>query len=87
MEMFVRAPIRAYGNSLALFQHTRNCLNIWVMKEYTDVSSWTKIVSLADQDLTEDIPRPFCMGFWRNNIPNARGFRESGEVILEMCDG
>ncbi|KAL4619576.1 hypothetical protein ACB092_06G089800 [Castanea dentata] len=58
-------------------------LIIWVMKEYTDSSSWTKFVILADQG----IPRPFHIGFSTNYDPTARGLRKSGEVILEMCDG
>lgn len=49
-------------------------LNVWVIKEYGDVSSWTKIVILADQD---------PIGY----IPTAKGFRKSGEIILETNDG
>jgi F-box interacting protein len=42
--------ISAYGNSLALFRETVRALNIWVMKEYADASSWTKIYTFAVPD-------------------------------------
>ena len=54
-----------------------HCLRIWVMKDYADASSWTKIISLSDLVFIEGIPRS-C-------IPT--GFRKSGEVILEMYGG
>ncbi|XP_075668642.1 F-box protein At3g07870-like [Castanea sativa] len=72
--------IWAYGNSLALIQHS----NLWVMKEYANASSWTKILSLADQGVRMGIPRPLGMGASKSK---ARGFRKSGEVIVEMADG
>ncbi|KAK4576647.1 hypothetical protein RGQ29_027267 [Quercus rubra] len=68
------STISAYGNSLALYQEvSMNYLNIWLMKEYGNASSWTKVVILADQG-----PR-----YYR---PSAKGFRKSGEVILKMND-
>ena len=76
-EYSVSVSISAYGNSLALFQQRIYRLSIWVMKDYADASSWTKIISLADVVLIEGIPRS-C-------IP--KGFRKSGEVILEMYGG
>ncbi|XP_030943768.1 F-box protein CPR1-like [Quercus lobata] len=80
-EYWVRVSISAYGNSLALFQRGFiHCLSIWVMKYYADASSWTKIISLADEGLIEGIPRSHCMR-------KAICFRKSGEVILEMYGG
>ena len=81
-EYWVRVSISAYGNSLALFQRgfSIHCFGIWVMKDYADASSWTKIISWADEGLIEGIPRSHCM-------PTAIGFRKSGEVILEMYGG
>ena len=81
-EYWVRVSISAYGNSLALFQRgfSIHCFGIWVMKDYADASSWTKIRSWADEGLIEGIPRSHCM-------PTAIGFRKSGEVILEMYGG
>nr|XP_023883770.1 F-box protein CPR1-like isoform X2 [Quercus suber] len=71
--------ISAYGNSLALFQrgYSIPCLNIWVMKDYADASSWTKIITLPDEGFIEVIP----------SIPRPIGFRKSGEVILDMHGG
>lgn len=77
-QYWVRMSISVYKNSLALFHQqdfSSPCLNIWVMKEYVDESSWTKIVTLADDQ-----------GF-REYVPRALGFRSSGEVIIEMHDG
>uniref|UniRef100_A0A2N9GGF9 F-box domain-containing protein n=1 Tax=Fagus sylvatica TaxID=28930 RepID=A0A2N9GGF9_FAGSY len=67
--------ISAYGNSLALFHGTVRALdiwviNIWVMKEYADAASWTKIFTAAFPGFAYDVPRPIA-------------FRRSGEVILE----
>uniref|UniRef100_A0A2N9GGV9 F-box domain-containing protein n=1 Tax=Fagus sylvatica TaxID=28930 RepID=A0A2N9GGV9_FAGSY len=62
--------ISAYGNSLALFRETVRALNIWVMKEYADASSWTKIYTFAVPRFGYHAPRPIA-------------FRRSGEVILE----
>uniref|UniRef100_A0A2N9FG98 F-box domain-containing protein n=1 Tax=Fagus sylvatica TaxID=28930 RepID=A0A2N9FG98_FAGSY len=64
--------ISAYGNSLALFHRTDRALNIWVMKEYADASSWTKIFTYAVPVFGYDVPRPIA-------------FRRSGEVILEKA--
>ena len=42
--------ISANGNSLALFQKvSMDPLSIWLMEEFGNVSSWTKIVTLFDQ--------------------------------------
>ena len=57
-----------------------HCLRIWVMKDYADASSWTKIISLAAEGFIEGIPRSHCRH-------KAIGFRKSGEVILEMYGG
>ena len=62
--------ISAYGNSLALFNETDHALNIWVMKEYADASSWTKIFTYAVLGSGCHVPTPIA-------------FRRSGEVILE----
>ncbi|KAL4613980.1 hypothetical protein ACB092_07G022000 [Castanea dentata] len=79
-EYWVRVSISAYGNSLALFQQgfSIHRLSIWVMKDYADASSWTKIRTLPDAFLVEGVPRSHC-------IP--KGFRKSGEVILELYGG
>ena len=72
---------------LDLFQHMAipvayfkrlivKCVDIWLMKEYGDASSWTKIAILVDQGPRE----------WEY-IPWANGFRKSGEVILEEFEG
>ena len=50
-------------------------LDIWVLKNYVDASSWTKIISLDAQAAPHDISRP-PSGFYR-------AFRKSGEAILE----
>ncbi|KAK4564969.1 hypothetical protein RGQ29_006851 [Quercus rubra] len=79
-EYWVRVSISAYGNSLALFQpgFPNHRLSIWVMKDYADASSWTKIKTLPDAFLVEGIPRSHC-------IPKC--FRKSGEVIVELYGG
>ncbi|KAM3693894.1 hypothetical protein ACJW31_07G019300 [Castanea mollissima] len=79
-EYWVRVSISAYGNSLALFQQgfSIHRLSIWVMKDYADASSWTKIRTLPDAFLVDCVPRSHC-------IP--KGFRKSGEVILELYGG
>ncbi|XP_050247294.1 F-box protein At3g07870-like isoform X5 [Quercus robur] len=76
--------IMAFGNSIALLEpgYVLHTLDIWVLKNYADASSWTKIVSLDAQAPPQDIPRPFH-GFYRKKIPCAKAFRKSGEVILE----
>ncbi|KAF3951435.1 hypothetical protein CMV_022904 [Castanea mollissima] len=77
-QYWVRMSISVYKNSLALFHQqdfSSPCLNIWVMKEYVDESSWAKIVTMVDDQ-----------GF-REFVPRALGFRRSGEVIIEMHDG
>uniref|UniRef100_A0A2N9IFN9 F-box domain-containing protein n=1 Tax=Fagus sylvatica TaxID=28930 RepID=A0A2N9IFN9_FAGSY len=64
--------ISAYGNSLALFYDIDRALNIWVMKEYDDASSWTKIFTYAVLGFGYHVP-----------TPRPIAFRRSGEVILE----
>ena len=72
-ECRLSTSISAYGNSLALFQveYSMQCLNIWLMKEYGDASSWTKIEILADSGLP----------------PKPKAFRKGGEIRLEMNYG
>ena len=69
----------AFGNSIALLEpgYVLHTLDMWVLKNYADASSWTKIISLNAQ---VDISRPF---HYREKIPCAKAFRKSGEVILE----
>ena len=76
--------IMAFGNSIALLKprYVLHTLDIWVLKNYADASSWTEIISLDAQAPPQDIPRPFH-GFYRKKIPCAKAFRKSGEVILE----
>ena len=71
--------IMAFGNSIALLEpgYVLHTLDMWVLKNYADASSWTKIISLNAQ---VDISRPF---HYREKIPCAKAFRKSGEVILE----
>ncbi|XP_065623771.1 F-box protein At3g07870 [Quercus suber] len=70
MDYWKWVSILAYGNSIAMIQPGYS-LDIWVLKNYADASSWTKIISLDVQaPPQEDIPRP-------------KAFRKSGEVILE----
>ena len=68
--------ISAYQNSLAMFYEgfPNPTLNIWVMKNYADASSWTKFVISAYQGPIDYNPR-------------VTGFRKNGEVILEMNVG
>ncbi|XP_023909992.1 F-box/kelch-repeat protein At3g06240 [Quercus suber] len=75
------SPISTYGNSIAFFHQDYNshCLNIWVMKQYGIVSSWTKALSLTmtSQD-----------GFLsRDYIRRAVGFTRSGKIVWEMGAG
>ncbi|KAM3696594.1 hypothetical protein ACB098_06G052100 [Castanea mollissima] len=74
--------IMAFGNSIALLEpgYANHTLDIWVLKNYADASSWTKIISLNAQAPPQDISMPF---HYREKIPNAKAFRKSGEVILE----
>ena len=78
-KLWMRFSISAYGNSLALLQFSDHCprIGIWVMKDYADASSWTKILTLPDEGLIEGIP----------STPSPIGFRKSGEVILNMHGG
>jgi len=76
--------ILAYGNSIAVIEpgYSVDTLDIWVLKNYADASSWTKIISLDAQAAPQDIPRPLS-GFYRVKIPSLKAFRKSGEAILE----
>jgi F-box interacting protein len=65
-----------YGNSIALF-HKKPYLNrvdIWVMKEYGVVSSWTKV-------LVTDNLYPRSREF---KLPWPIGFRRNGQVVLKL---
>uniref|UniRef100_A0A2N9G7W2 F-box domain-containing protein n=1 Tax=Fagus sylvatica TaxID=28930 RepID=A0A2N9G7W2_FAGSY len=50
----LRAYVSVYGNSIALFQRRDSDYSeyeiIWVMKEYSVASSWTKVLTIDDQD-------------------------------------
>ena len=72
-----RVSILAYENSIAVIEpgYSFDTLDIWVLKNYADASSWTKIISLDAQAAPHDISRP-PSGFYR-------AFRKSGEAILE----
>ena len=52
--------IFAYGNSIAVIEpgYVLHTLDIWVLKNYADASSRTKIISLDAQAPPQDIPRP-----------------------------
>uniref|UniRef100_A0A2N9HUK0 F-box domain-containing protein n=1 Tax=Fagus sylvatica TaxID=28930 RepID=A0A2N9HUK0_FAGSY len=56
-----------YGNSIALFHRSdfRGFLNIWVMKEYGVVSSWTKVKTFTEHNPGVDLP--IAVGFRRNS--------------------
>uniref|UniRef100_A0A7N2L4G2 F-box associated beta-propeller type 1 domain-containing protein n=1 Tax=Quercus lobata TaxID=97700 RepID=A0A7N2L4G2_QUELO len=71
--------IMAFGNSIALLEpgYAFHTLDLWVLKNYADASSWTKIISLNAQAPPQDISRPF---HYREKIPCAKAFRKSGEV-------
>ena len=73
-ENSARLSILVYRNCLALIQeeHSIHSLNLWVMKEYAVVSSWTKVLTFDNQG---------------DNIPRAIGFKKSGEVLLAMKTG
>jgi F-box interacting protein len=62
-----------YGNSIALLQRKSyfDSLNIWVMKEYGIVSSWTNFFAIVEQDVE---PWPI-------------GFRRNGQVVLKLKSG
>ncbi|KAK4575482.1 hypothetical protein RGQ29_026446 [Quercus rubra] len=79
-----RVSILAYENSIAVIEpgYSFDTLDIWVLKNYADASSWTKIISLDAQAAPHDIPRP-PSGFYIVKIPSLKAFRKSGEAILE----
>nr|XP_023884339.1 F-box protein At3g07870-like isoform X1 [Quercus suber] len=70
--------VSVYRNSIAFFRKDDDFLQIWVMKEYGVVSSWTKVFSLP----------LFNLDFFgaSGSIQRALGFRRNGEVIL-IFDG
>ena len=78
---FLCAYVSICGNSIALFHDDYSSLrlNIWVMKHYGVVSSWTKALSL---------PMTYQGGFASTNyIPKAVGFTRNGRIVLEMNGG
>ena len=78
---FLCAYVSIHGNSIALFHYDYSSLrlNIWVMKHYGVVSSWTKALSL---------PVTYQGGFASTNyIPKAVGFTRNGRIVLEMNGG
>ena len=78
---FLCAYVSICGNSIALFHDDYSSLrlNIWVMKHYGVVSSWTKALSL---------PMTYQGGFVSTNyIPKAVGFTRNGRIVLEMNGG
>ena len=75
---FLCAYVSICGNSIALFHDDYSSLrlNIWVMKHYGVVSSWTKALSL---------PMTYQGGFVSTKyIPKAIGFTRNGRIVLEM---
>lgn len=69
--------ISVYRNCLALIQGEHSIisilsLNLWMMKEYAVVSSWTKVLTFDNQG---------------DYIPRVIGFKNSGEVLLAMKTG
>ncbi|KAM3744574.1 hypothetical protein ACB098_06G063100 [Castanea mollissima] len=73
-ENSARLSILVYRNCVALIQeeHSILSLNLWVMKEYAVVSSWTKVLTFDNQG---------------DYIPRAIGFKNSVEVLLAMKTG
>ncbi|XP_075674103.1 F-box protein At3g07870-like [Castanea sativa] len=83
-EAFIFPFISAYGNTLALIHGDSGLsLNVWLMKRYAEASSWTKIVIFPHigtlEQAIKDI-KAVGHGF----IPRAKGFRKSGEVVVEL---
>ena len=72
------SELPAYGNSTALFyqEYESLCLNMWVMKQYGVVSSWTNALSLTM------ISEVVCLT--RKQIPKPVGVTKNGKVVLEM---
>ncbi|XP_030952899.1 F-box/kelch-repeat protein At3g23880-like [Quercus lobata] len=73
--------IMAFGNSIAVFKpgYSVNTPDIWVLKNYSDASSWTKIISLDAQAPPQRPPSRF----YRVKTPSLKAFRKSGEAILQ----
>nr|POE52726.1 f-box/kelch-repeat protein [Quercus suber] len=73
--------IMAFGNSIAVFKtgYSINTPDIWVLKNYSNASSWTKIVNL---DAQAPLQRPPSC-FYRVKTPSLKAFRKSGEAILQ----
>ena len=72
------SELPAYGNSIALFlqEYESLSLNMWVMKQYGVVSSWTNALSLT---MTSEI---VCLT--RKHIPKPVGVTKNGKVVLEI---
>ena len=79
--MRLYSPISTYRNSIAFFHQDYNshCLDIWVMKQYGVVSSWTKALSLTMTSQGGFLSRDY--------IRRAVGFTRSGKIVLEMGEG
>ncbi|KAL4652381.1 hypothetical protein ACB092_01G229400 [Castanea dentata] len=71
--------IMAFGNSIAVFKpgYSVNTPDIWVLKNYSDASSWTKIILSLDAQ-----PPPPPSRFFRVKTPSLKAFRKTGEAIL-----
>nr|XP_011460743.1 PREDICTED: F-box/kelch-repeat protein At3g23880-like [Fragaria vesca subsp. vesca]XP_011460744.1 PREDICTED: F-box/kelch-repeat protein At3g23880-like [Fragaria vesca subsp. vesca] len=75
----LRLSVSGDRKSIALFVKCLNFeggdsfLDIWVMKEYSEEKSWTKLVALSPQGPERSLPRAwaFCL-------------KRSGEVILQL---
>ena len=72
----LRLSVSGDRKSIALFVRCENYegdsfLDVWVMKEYSEEKSWTKVVVLGPQGPERGLPMAFC-------------FKRSSEVILEL---
>nr|XP_011461525.1 PREDICTED: F-box/kelch-repeat protein At3g23880-like isoform X2 [Fragaria vesca subsp. vesca] len=69
----LRLSVSGDRKSIALFVRCKrdSFLDVWVMKEYSEEKSWTKVVVLGPQGPERSLPMAFC-------------FKRSGEVILEL---
>ena len=72
------SELPAYGNSIALFyqEYESLSLNMWVMKQYSVISSWTNALSLTM------ISEIVCLT--RKHIPKPVGVTKNGKVVLEI---
>ncbi|KAI9082719.1 hypothetical protein K1719_035293 [Acacia pycnantha] len=69
---YIQLSLLKGGNSLALVQMERSIFNIWEMKEYGNVNSWSMIFSFNSR----------CYG----HIARVIAIRNSGELVLERRD-